>query len=191
MPPYQKQFLSTHANAFGGCNKRAAVDVSAAAEFSVGQFGGAIAEYDSVDGWVAVVGTSAASPMVAGLFTRLGLIDAISGNMGWVYDNMSAFNDVTSGNNDLGGGCTSILCKAGTGWDGPTGVGTPNAPALVALVGVPDAGAGGGDGGSNDASLPGNKGGCGCTTAASRESGPLLLALGGIFAAFALRRRLS
>ncbi|HEX6492937.1 MAG TPA: peptidase S8, partial [Candidatus Dormibacteraeota bacterium] len=33
-------------------------------------------------------------------------------------------NDVTSGSN---GSCSpSVLCTAGTGWDGPTGLGTPN-----------------------------------------------------------------
>ena len=194
-PAYQKTFLSMNANAFGTCAKRASVDVSAAAEYewSSDPNSGAISEYDTVNEWGQVVGTSAASPMVAGLFTRLGLIDAVSGNLGWVYENISAFNDVTSGTNDFNGTCTSVLCKAGKGWDGPTGVGTPNGESLAALVTVPgdDAGAdgGGGDGGSAPASKPSSKSGCGCSTAVAGGLGPLWLALGAVLGAFALRRR--
>ena len=191
MPAYQTQFLSTHAGAFGSCTKRASVDVSAAAEFGAGNFGGAIAEYDTGDGWVAVVGTSAAAPLVAGLFTRLDLTDVVSANLGWVYDNLAAFNDVTSGSNDLGGSCTNILCKAGPGWDGPTGVGTPNGEALALRVVPPpsDAGSSGGDGGSGDCALPGGKSGCGCATGARGGLETGMLAVGGVVAAFALRRR--
>jgi len=193
MPAYQKQFLSANAGAFGSCSKRASVDVSAAAEFSRVDGEYAIAEYDSVNGWGGVVGTSAASPMVAGLFTRLGLIDAVSANIGWVYENISAFNDVTSGNNDLNGTCASVMCKAGKGWDGPTGVGTPNGANLSLLVAATeDAGAdgGGGDGGTESKSQPGSKSGCGCTTAGAASGlGPMMLALGAVFGAFALRRR--
>ena len=40
------------------------------------------------------------------------------------YANTSSLNDVTSGSD---GTCsTTVLCTAGTGWDGPTGLGTPN-----------------------------------------------------------------
>ena len=191
-PAFQKTFLSANANAFGSCAKRASVDVSAAAEFftSADPNSGAIAEYDSINGWGQVVGTSAAAPMVAGLFTRLGLIDAVSGNLGWVYENMSAFNDVTSGTNDFNGNCASVLCKAGKGWDGPTGVGTPNGESLAALFPAAgdDAGAdGGGDGGAASKS-PGGKSGCGCNTAAAGGLGQLWLALGAVLGAFALRR---
>jgi MYXO-CTERM domain-containing protein len=196
MPTFQKTFLSANANAFGTCTKRASVDLSAAAEYDSGQggFTGAIAEYDTVDGWLQVVGTSAASPMVAALFTRLGLIDAVSADLGWVYENNSAFNDVTSGNNDLTGACTTVMCKAGKGWDGPTGVGSPNGESLALLVEVPDAGAeggtDGGDGGSGSGSPPREKGGCGCITAGAGGGGaPLLLGMGIAFGALGLRRR--
>ena len=60
MPGFQTTFLASNPNAFGNCTMRAVVDVSAAAEFDPGNFGGAIAEYDSTDGWEASVGTSAA-----------------------------------------------------------------------------------------------------------------------------------
>jgi MYXO-CTERM domain-containing protein len=123
---------------FGTCKMRASVDVSAAAEFDPG----GIAAYDQDDGgWNAVVGTSAASPMVAAIMARLGL--AGTDNHSLFYSNISAFNDITSGDNysKCGG---SVMCTAGTGWDGPTGLGSPNGTALLALGGMtsptPDAG---------------------------------------------------
>jgi hypothetical protein len=33
--------------------------------------------------------------------------------------------DITSGRN---GNCRTALCRAATGWDGPTGLGSPKAP---------------------------------------------------------------
>jgi hypothetical protein len=39
------------------------------------------------------------------------------------YSHTSALNDVTSGSN---GSCGTDLCNATTGWDGPTGLGTPS-----------------------------------------------------------------
>jgi len=40
------------------------------------------------------------------------------------YSHASNLFDVTSGSN---GTCSiSVICNAGTGWDGPTGLGTPN-----------------------------------------------------------------
>jgi len=197
MPAFQTLFLNSHLDAFGACTKRASVDLAAAAEFNPTTTSGAIAEYDSVNGWAPVVGTSAASPMVAGLLTRLGLTDLISNDIGWVYDNIGAFNDVTFGNNDPGATCSSVLCKAGTGWDGPTGVGTPNAENLAALVAAQEAEAGadggddgGGEGGANQGgSTPGSKGGCGCATAAPPGRDLTALGLGGALLALVTRRR--
>jgi hypothetical protein len=39
------------------------------------------------------------------------------------YGNTGSLNDVTSGSN---GSCGNLLCNSATGWDGPTGLGTPN-----------------------------------------------------------------
>jgi hypothetical protein len=68
---------------------------------------------------VPVAGTSCASPLVAGIFAATGHGYT---NAAFVYKNPTAFNDITSGTN---GTCGNILCNAGTGWDGPTGLGTP------------------------------------------------------------------
>jgi hypothetical protein len=40
------------------------------------------------------------------------------------YSHTSSLNDVTSGSNGSCGG--TYLCTAGPGYDGPTGLGTPN-----------------------------------------------------------------
>jgi MYXO-CTERM domain-containing protein len=131
MPSYQ----SGSGFSFGACTKRASVDVSAAAEFYPSGQGGGIAAYDVDDGgWNSVVGTSAASPLVAAIMVRLGL--AGKDNHALFYANAAAFNDITSGNDDskgIGGG--TLMCTAGKGYDGPTGLGTPNGTTLFALAG--------------------------------------------------------
>jgi MYXO-CTERM domain-containing protein len=200
MPAFQTTFLAATPNAFGTCTKRASVDVAAAAEFEPGAFEGAIAEYDKNDGWVPSVGTSAASPMVGAILTRLGLTDAVSSDLGWVYTNIAAFNDITSGTNDLDGTCDSVMCKAGPGYDGPTGVGSPNGANLEPLAQAlnpqdageaADGGETGGDGGSsvNHESPTSSKSGCGCrTTSTPTLDGLSLLAAAGLVG-LALRRR--
>ena len=119
--------------AFGSCSQRASVDISAAAQFNPSGSGGGIAAYDADDGgWNSVVGTSAASPLVAAIMVRLGL--AGKDNHPLFYDHISDFNDVTSGGNDNDGLCNDVMCTAGKGWDGPTGLGTPNGERLALLV---------------------------------------------------------
>lgn len=102
---------------------RADVDVAAPAS-GVTTYGGG--------GWSnGVGGTSCASPFVAGLLTHLGLADQPNA---FFYANGAAFYDITSGNNDPKHKCTnSVMCNAGVGWDGPTGWGSPNGAALLAL----------------------------------------------------------
>jgi len=129
-PSYQ----STSGFSFGSCTERASVDVSAAAEFTPTQSSGGIAAYDADDnGWNAVVGTSAATPLWAAIMVRLGL--GGSDQHALFYKNIAAFNDVTSGNNDNDNLCSDVMCTAGTGWDGPTGLGSPNGNKLLALAG--------------------------------------------------------
>jgi hypothetical protein len=148
MPAFQKKL---GASFFGSCTNRASVDLSAAADFTPEGQGGGIASYDSHDQWMPMVGTSAASPLVAAILTRVGLASEIANDLGWVYANGAAFHDVTSGTDDREGLCQAgnVMCTAGPGWDGPTGMGTPDATKLAALVGADsgpgaDAGAGAG-----------------------------------------------
>jgi subtilase family serine protease len=100
-----------------GCSKRTVVDVSADADPDSGA--AVYATYGST-AWVQVGGTSLASPLIAAVY-------ALSGNTSngsAPYGNSGALHDVTSGSN---GSCSpTYLCTAGTGYDGPTGLGTPN-----------------------------------------------------------------
>ena len=104
------------------CAKRALADVSAVADPNTG-----VAVYDSTSyqgavGWLRFGGTSVSAPII-------GAVYALANNAGGTATPYSApagsLHDVTSGRN---GHCnrTPALCTAGTGWDGPTGLGTPN-----------------------------------------------------------------
>jgi subtilase family serine protease len=113
-----------------GCAMRAVNDVAAIADPNTG-----VAVYDAYGaaGWIILGGTSAATPLVAGVFAVSGHAAA---SAAMVYEATGAFYDVTTGHD---GTCTpAYLCTAGVGYDGPTGVGTPNASALLA-VGPPAA----------------------------------------------------
>lgn len=110
-----------------GCAKRAVSDVSAVADPNTG-----VAVYDSYggSGWAVYGGTSAASPIAAAIFAATG---NASKTAQFAYQNTTAFFDVTSGAN---GSCSgSYLCTAKAGYDGPTGVGTPNGELLASLAG--------------------------------------------------------
>jgi subtilase family serine protease len=161
-PSYQAS-LST-----GTCTMRADVDVSAAAA--------GIAMY--VGGWTPVGGTSAASPFVASLLTRVGLANRTND---FLYEHASdGFYDVTTGNNDPSRSCTGIMCTAGAGWDGPTGWGTPNGMALVtigeidggvAVAPPPDAGSAADDAGSSSGGTASSSGATGSSGSSSGSSG--------------------
>ena len=105
-----------------GCSKRTVADVSAVADPSTG-----VAVYDSygVGGWAVFGGTSVASPLVASIFACTGKAAVAKG---WAYSHTSSFYDVTTGSN---GTCSpSYLCTSVAGYDGPTGLGTPNATSI-------------------------------------------------------------
>ncbi len=125
-----------------GCAKRTVADVSADADPNTGlgvydtynncgssRFCDMLIEYGIVqglDGWAQVGGTSLSSPLIASSY-------ALAGNSGSVtygsypYGHTASLFDVTSGSN---GTCSpSYLCTAGSGYDGPTGLGTPDGTA--------------------------------------------------------------
>jgi subtilase family serine protease len=106
-----------------GCTHRTIADVAAVGDPATG-----VAVYDSFDdgqgtaGWLIFGGTSVAAPIVAGAYALAG--NAASAGPGYPYAHAGEFNDITSGTN---GTCTpAYLCTAGPGYDGPTGLGTPN-----------------------------------------------------------------
>ncbi|MFF7053139.1 peptidase S8 [Streptomyces griseorubiginosus] len=104
-----------------GCTKRMISDVSAVADPATG-----VSVYDSYGitaGWYTFGGTSAAAPIIASVYALAGTPGSSDYPAQYPYQHTSALNDVTSGNN---GTCTtSYFCTARTGYDGPTGLGTP------------------------------------------------------------------
>jgi len=103
-----------------GCSRRTVADVAAVADPNTG-----VAVYDSYSyrgssGWMQFGGTSAAAPIVAAVY-------ALSGGTTTAAQSLygaSGLFDVTSGSNGSCGG--SYLCTGVSGYDGPTGNGTPN-----------------------------------------------------------------
>ncbi|WP_405843980.1 putative Ig domain-containing protein [Streptomyces sp. NBC_01518] len=107
-----------------GCTKRMEADVSAVADPATG-----VAVYDTYggSGWAVYGGTSASSPIIAGVYALAGTPGSSDYPAKYPYSHTSNLYDVTSGNN---GSCTtSYFCTAGTGYDGPTGWGTPDGTA--------------------------------------------------------------
>lgn len=74
-----------------------------------------------LDGWAMVGGTSAAAPIIASVYALAGNTGSIDSS--FPYSHPDALFDVTSGSN---GDCGNDLCTAGPGYDGPTGLGTPD-----------------------------------------------------------------
>ncbi|MET8242706.1 carboxypeptidase regulatory-like domain-containing protein [Streptomyces sp. NPDC005245] len=108
-----------------GCDRRAVADVSAVADPLTG-----VSVYQTYggSGWAVYGGTSASSPIIAGVYAVAGTPTAGTYPAAYPYAaGGSGLNDVVDGEN---GSCSpSTLCKAGEGWDGPTGLGTPNGAA--------------------------------------------------------------
>jgi hypothetical protein len=112
---------ASNPNVAGVCGRRATADVSAVADPSTG-----VSVYDSFNfhgskGWLVFGGTSVSSPIIASVFALAGGVITYSAS--YPYAHTSSLFDVTSGGN---GTCGGILCNAAPGWDGPTGLGTPN-----------------------------------------------------------------
>jgi subtilase family serine protease len=125
LPPALGQPTSVSAVCAG---HRADSDVSADADPNTGA-----AVYDDYApfsgqpyGWIAVGGTSESSPFVAGLYARGGNLGNVEGPNTLYAAPSSAFNDVTIGQNVPPNTGCAALCTSGAGWDGPTGLGTPN-----------------------------------------------------------------
>jgi subtilase family serine protease len=98
------------------CSTKAVGDVSAAADPSNGgldiYIGG---------GFEQVGGTSESTPLIAAVYALSGDTSGYPAQI--PYEHPGDLFDITSGSN---GGCGVPLCTAQEGWDGVTGVGTPN-----------------------------------------------------------------
>jgi subtilase family serine protease len=122
-----------------GCARRTVADVAADADPSSG-----LGVYDTLnncgssslcdllislglvqglDGWAQVGGTSLSSPLIASVYALAGNTASITYGS-YPYAHTGALFDVTSGSNGSCGG--SYLCTGAAGYDGPTGLGTPD-----------------------------------------------------------------
>ncbi|MFC0547172.1 S53 family peptidase [Kutzneria chonburiensis] len=106
-----------------GCSRRTVADVSAVADPNTG-----VAVYDSTSyqgrkGWMVFGGTSVASPIIGSIYALAGNASSLS-YASSIYSHTSALYDVSGGSNGSCGG--TYLCTAVSGYDGPTGLGTPN-----------------------------------------------------------------
>jgi subtilase family serine protease len=104
-----------------GCSTRTVADVAFDADSNTG-----VATYDSTQshgfvGWQIAAGTSIGAPAIAAIYALTGNGASTASTL---YANASALFDITSGSD---GHCTpSYLCTAQTGYDGPTGNGSPD-----------------------------------------------------------------
>ncbi len=103
-----------------GCSMRTVADVSAIADPNTG-----VSVYGPANhkgsAWMVFGGTSVAAPLVAGVYAVAGGSATYGSDP---YAHASSLYDVTSGSNGSCGG--TYLCTAQQGYDGPTGLGTPN-----------------------------------------------------------------
>ncbi|MFD9686402.1 putative Ig domain-containing protein [Kitasatospora sp. NPDC059088] len=130
-----------------GCANRTIADVSAVADPATG-----VAVYQTYggSGWAVYGGTSASAPIIAAVYADAGAPGAGDVPAKYAYQHAGSLNDVTSGAN---GTCSpTYLCTAGAGYDGPTGLGTPNGLAAFTA---------GGSSGGNTVTVtgPGNQSG--------------------------------
>jgi subtilase family serine protease len=102
------------------CTRRMEADVSAVGDPNTG-----VAVYGPTSrrasGWLVFGGTSVSAPLIGGIYGVTGHTPTGAAS---IYANASQLNDVTSGTNGACGG--TYFCTAGVGYDGPTGLGTPN-----------------------------------------------------------------
>jgi subtilase family serine protease len=106
-----------------GCSRRTVADVSADADPATGASVYDSTRYQGQKGWFKVGGTSLAAPLLAGVYALAG--NAATLNYGsYPYAHTSSLFDILSGSN---GSCAgSYLCTAAPGYDGPSGLGSPN-----------------------------------------------------------------
>jgi subtilase family serine protease len=108
-----------------GCLKRMIADVSAVADPGTGAAVYDTVTYNGVTGWFKVGGTSLASPIIAAVYALSANTTSVIPANGYPYSYKTGLNDITSGSNGSCARSTIYFCTSVTGYDGPTGLGTP------------------------------------------------------------------
>lgn len=105
-------------------SKRGIGDISADADPSTGAAVYDSTSYNGSTGWWQVGGTSLSSPLIASIYALTGVpANTAAASLLYTSFNSSNSHDITTGKN---GSCTTSMCIATTGYDGPTGLGSPN-----------------------------------------------------------------
>jgi hypothetical protein len=106
-----------------GCGQRTVADVSAVADPATG-----VAVYDTYGryGWNVGSGTSVAAPIIASVYALAGLPIGNARANSYPYSNPGFLWDVTAGSNGPCPWWGPYLCNGLSGYDGPTGLGTPH-----------------------------------------------------------------
>ncbi|WIV54112.1 carboxypeptidase regulatory-like domain-containing protein [Amycolatopsis nalaikhensis] len=121
-PAYQQDVTT-------GCANRALADISAVADPASGF---AIYDTGTTGGWGQVGGTSLSSPLIAAMYALAG--DPRPGTNPATYPYFNHGNDLYDVTGGTNGSCGTVLCTAGPGWDGPTGLGSPHGVATLAYT---------------------------------------------------------
>ncbi|MBO0777854.1 MAG: S53 family peptidase [Ktedonobacteraceae bacterium] len=106
-----------------GCSRRTVADVAAVADPNTG-----VSVYDTyggVGGWLVFGGTSVSAPIIASIYALAGNASSINAASSLYSAPSGSLFDVTSGSNGHCGN-KAYLCTGTSGYDGPTGLGTPN-----------------------------------------------------------------
>jgi subtilase family serine protease len=115
------------------CGNRTVADVAADADPATG-----VTIYDTYNGFGGFQsgwgGTSASSPMIAATYALAGAPATGTYPASYPYANASDLNNVTTGSN---GDCGNYLCNGGVGYNGPTGLGTPEGTAAFTAPSTP------------------------------------------------------
>ena len=122
-----------------GCATKSTADISAVADPLTGVAGyGPTPASPFTSAWEVFGGTSVSAPLIAGMYALAGAPLAGTYPASYPYARPTALNDVTAGTNAVntnGATCTTpYLCTAGPGYDGPTGLGTPNGLAALSTT---------------------------------------------------------
>jgi hypothetical protein len=119
-PSWQHQPVDIGA---GGCPRRTENDVAAVADPDTG-----VAVYDTYrtgGTWGLFGGTSVATPIITAVYALAGNPARRSYPASYLYQHLARFHDVRSGANGTCPAVSAYLCHGETGYDGPTGLGTP------------------------------------------------------------------
>ena len=108
-----------------GCGQaRGVADVAADANPNTGASVYDTTRYQGRSGWMQVGGTSLASPLIASVYALAGNAASVAYSASLPYALPTGLHDITAGAHT--GNCTTTACAPAAGFDGPTGLGSPN-----------------------------------------------------------------